>query len=110
MPDTNAESGDKPASQPIHVGGHHVGKAVGGRGLTALYPDLDIPPDPRLIAEGWERRFTADPRGTKEAIQLYTEMGYEVHTEPVKPTELSDDCQGCALATRFFMTIYTRKR
>ena len=37
-------------------------------------------------------------------------MGYEVHLEPILAADLSDECQGCTLATNFFVTVYTRKR
>ncbi len=67
-------------------------------------------PDPKLVAEGWERRFIADPPRAKEAIQLYTELGFEVLAEPVKETELDSDCADCKLViSRLFVTIYTRK-
>ncbi len=76
---------------------------------SLLSPDTELKPNPELVAQGWERRFMAGPTRTKEAVQLYTEMGYEVHLEPVKPADLSDECQDCRLATHFFVTIYTRK-
>lgn len=72
--------------------------------------EAQFEPDPELVAEGWERRFMADARRAREAIDLYTEMGYEVHTEPVLPAELGDDCDGCKLVVAFqFQNIYTRK-
>ena len=76
---------------------------------TFLIPDLNSEPDPELVARGWERRFMAGPVRAKEAKQLYTELGYQVHLEPVKPAELDDQCQGCLLAAQFFVTLYTRK-
>ncbi len=73
-----------------------------------LSPDTDLPPKPELVAKGWERRFTAGPVRIKEVVQLYEEMGYEVHLEPMVPSELSEDCKDCRLATNFFVTVYTR--
>ncbi|MFQ5616246.1 MAG: hypothetical protein ACE5GO_07285 [Anaerolineales bacterium] len=73
-------------------------------------PDLDFDPDPELAAEGWERRFMADPARTRETIQLYTELGFEVRMETIQPTELSVVCGDCRLATcNAYVTVYTRK-
>ncbi|HEY5669724.1 MAG TPA: hypothetical protein VIS10_06970 [Anaerolineales bacterium] len=74
-------------------------------------PDLDFEPDPRLVAEGWERRFMADADRAKEAVELYQSLGFEVLTEEVKPTELSDLCLDCQLVVcRYYVTVYTRKK
>jgi hypothetical protein len=71
-------------------------------------PQFD--PDPALIVQGWQRRFTADMRRVQEAVRLYTELGYEVLTVPVNPEELSEDCSGCRLIVALqFQTIYTRR-
>ncbi len=68
-------------------------------------------PDTALIAEGWERRFTADLERVAEAIALYTQLGFEVRVEPVPLPEASSECQPCHSASaRQFKTIYTRKR
>jgi hypothetical protein len=67
--------------------------------------------NPRLAAEGWQRRFMADPIRAKEAIQLYTELGFEVHLETIQPSELSPACGDCRLAVCYaYQTIYTRKK
>jgi hypothetical protein len=76
-----------------------------------LLSDAQLQPDPRLVADGWERRFTADEQRAKEAMELYTQLGYEVRAEPVRPEELPDDCQDCRTVVSFyFLAIYTRKR
>ncbi len=75
-----------------------------------LAPDTELPPRPELIAQGWERRFMAGAGRAKEAVELYTAMGFEVHLEPILASDLSDECQGCTLATNFFVTVYTRKQ
>jgi len=73
--------------------------------------DAQLRPDASLIAQGWERRFTADEQRAKEAMELYSQLGYEVRAEPVHPEELQDDCQDCkTVASYYFQTIYTRKR
>jgi hypothetical protein len=65
---------------------------------------------PELVAQGWQRRFTADERRIKEVVELYTQLGYEVRTEPVRTEELDGDCQSCrATVSVPFHTIYTRR-
>ena len=77
----------------------------------ALSPTLNFPTDPRLEAEGWQRRYMADPNQVEDAVRLYTELGFEVRTETIQPSELSTLCGSCGLATcRAYVTIYTRKR
>jgi hypothetical protein len=63
-----------------------------------------------LIAAGWERRFIADMLRAKEVTALYRSLGFEVHTEPLKPAELDPQCSDCQLAAcHTYVTIYTRK-
>jgi hypothetical protein len=67
--------------------------------------------DPALVAEGWERRFTADAQRTAEAVELYEQLGYEVRAEPVRAEEAGTDCEDCStLMVVEFKTIYTRKK
>jgi hypothetical protein len=78
-----------------------------GRFLT----EAQLQPDPALVADGWERRFTADSQRAAEAIELYTQLGYEVRVESLRPEEITDECEGChSLAALEFKTIYTRKK
>ena len=73
-------------------------------------PPFERPPDPALVAEGWDRLFMADSQRLKEYTELYASMGYEVRAEKVKPEEISDQCADCALLIcRQFLTLYTRK-
>lgn len=73
--------------------------------------DAQLQPDPELAAAGWERRFTADEQRTKEVVELYTQLGYEVRAEPVRAEELADHCQDCrTVVSIHFCTIYTRRR
>lgn len=79
--------------------------------MSAKLPDLNFEADPHLVAEGWERRFMADSQRASEATEIYTSLGYEVRTEAVSPSELSDECGDCQLVVcRTYVTIYTRKR
>jgi len=73
-------------------------------------PTLEFTPDLDLVDEGWERRFMADPDRAKEATQIYSQMGYEVRVEAVKPSELGTICGDCReVACKEYVTIYTRK-
>ncbi len=73
--------------------------------------DVRWKPDPALVAEGWERRFIVDRQRAGEIMELYRQLGYDVRAEPVRPSELEDECEQCQLiATLQFVTIYTRKR
>jgi hypothetical protein len=73
--------------------------------------DAQLQPDPALVAEGWERRFTADDQRIQEVVELYSQLGYEVRAEPVHAGEIHEDCTDChsAILSRF-KTIYTRRR
>jgi hypothetical protein len=72
--------------------------------------EAQLRPDPVLIAEGWQRRFTVDEERAKEVTDLYTQLGYEVRAEAVHAGEPQDDCHDClASATLRLRTIYTRK-
>lgn len=78
--------------------------------LLNFYQENSCPTDPELAAEGWERRFMAHPNRVEEAVQLYTEMGFEVRVEPTKPSEFNEGCDECRLADCInFLTIYTRR-
>jgi len=75
-----------------------------------MLSDAALEGDPKLLAEGWERRFMADGARAKEAVELYEELGYEVRTEAVHAEEVADDCEDCQLLMLLkFQTIYTRK-
>jgi hypothetical protein len=74
------------------------------------YPACSLPPDPKLVAAGWERRFIADARMVREAIATYKELGYEVRLEPFNTEVLRDECGGCKELFEKFSVIYTRKK
>ncbi|MDZ7343188.1 MAG: hypothetical protein ONA90_01605 [candidate division KSB1 bacterium] len=73
-------------------------------------PGCISPPDPKLIAEGWERRFIADAKRAQDAIEMYGELGYDVRLAPVNATALSEACSGCLIAFTQFRAVYTRKK
>ena len=67
--------------------------------------------NPDLVAKGWQRRFVTDSRRIKEVTDLYDELGFEIHAEPVQAEEFDDDCEDCGLVALLkFSTIYTRKK
>ena len=81
------------------------------RSTERVLSDAQLQPDPALIAEGWERRFTADGQRVQEAIELYAQLGYEVRAESLLPEQLTGECEGCrSPVTTEFKTIYTRKK
>jgi len=68
-----------------------------------------LPPDPELMAQGWQRRFIADPRMARDAVDNYHELGYEVKLEPVSLEHLKDECSACRTILERFQTVYTRR-
>jgi hypothetical protein len=67
--------------------------------------------DPARIADGWERRFIADAQRAQEAMDLYSQLGYEVCADSVSPEEVGEDCGDCQLlAALQFKIIYTRRK
>jgi hypothetical protein len=84
--------------------------ALFSRSAGRVLSEAQLQPDPALVADGWERRFTADSQRAEEAIELYAKLGYEVRTESLRPDEFTDECEDCrSLAVPEFKTIYTRK-
>jgi hypothetical protein len=82
-----------------------------GQEAHRVLSERQLQADPKLVAEGWERRFITDSRRTQEVIDLYRELGFEIHLEPVQVEQFDDDCQDCALVAFLkFVTVYTRKK
>jgi len=78
---------------------------------TPRMPAFERPANPGLASEGWERRFMADGKRLNEYVELYTSLGFEVHTETVQPEEIGPECTDCRLIIcRQFVTLYTRRR
>ncbi len=68
------------------------------------------PPDPKLIAEGWERRFIADAKRAQDAVEMYEALAQEVRVEAIMPADIKAECQGCWLVLSQLRAIYTRKK
>ena len=49
----------------------------------------------QLVAEGWERRFIACEPRLSEMVEMYKEIGFEVHLEPL-PSKDEIDQASCA--------------
>lgn len=73
--------------------------------------EAQLSADPELLAQGWERRFITDGLRAREMVDLYTELGYEVHLEPIDQEQFSEECEECVLVALLkFATLYTRKK
>jgi hypothetical protein len=67
--------------------------------------------DPRRLAAGWTRRFTAVGARADESVALYVELGFEAVADPVVRRDLPDGCDDCEVAGLLAMkTVYTRER
>jgi hypothetical protein len=68
-------------------------------------------PEGLLVAEGWTRQFNTDEPRLSEAVQVYEEMGLEVHLEPVVVDPESDTCQMCFEQDNHrYKTIWTKPK
>ncbi len=99
---TDREPGN--IKEPLHMLNQQCAKNSGSALGCAL------PADSTLSAQGWEKRFLADARMAKEAVQTYSELGYEVRLEPLREDEMKDECSGCKSLLKHFKTVYTRKK
>ena len=70
----------------------------------------DLPEDADLKAAGWTWRCNADDRRSRELIDTYTELGFEVRLESIDVNAMCDDCGGCKSAMAAFSAVYTRKK
>jgi hypothetical protein len=72
--------------------------------------------DEELAASGWDKRFVACEPRLSEAVELYKEIGFEVHLEPLPEKETPDpssceqsECTACFEVNRErYRIIYTR--
>ncbi|MBW1698797.1 MAG: hypothetical protein JRH18_05880 [Deltaproteobacteria bacterium] len=63
-----------------------------------------------FIAEGWVKRATYDEPRLSEMVEMYREIGFEVHLEPFNP-EFEPECSECMkMAPERYKTIYTRRK
>ena len=83
---------------------------TGCKGGLDENPAFSIPADPQLVADGWERRYLADPDRAREAIDLYESLGYEVKAQSLTPGDFGPNCGDCAsVVCSNYVLIYTRK-
>ena len=62
----------------------------------------------RLKADGWTKQNTIDEPRLTELVEMYKDMGLEVHIEDIHPEEM-DQCDECMrLRPERYKTIYTR--
>ena len=67
-------------------------------------------PEENLVQAGWEKQATYDDPRLSEMVEMYEEIGLEVHLEPFDP-ENEEGCTGCMqLTPEKFKTIYTRRK
>jgi hypothetical protein len=65
----------------------------------------------QLVAEGWTRQFTTDEPRLSEAVEMYEQMGLEVHLGPVVLDPDSGVCQMCfEQDCQRYQTIWTRPK
>jgi hypothetical protein len=63
-----------------------------------------------LEAAGWQHRFEAAATRTGELVDLYQDLGFEVTTRNLAPTEVGPECAGCAIvACTQYVALYTRR-
>ena len=64
----------------------------------------------QLLKEGWKIQTTYDEPRLSEIVEMYREIGHEVHLEPFVPEE-SPGCSECMkLNPEKYQTIYTREK
>ena len=71
---------------------------------------MSTTPEEKLAREGWKKQVTYDDPRLSEMVEIYKEMGLDVHLEPFN-AENEEGCTGCMqLFPGRFKTIYTRKK
>lgn len=67
-------------------------------------------PEEKLISEGWQKQATYDDPRLTEMVEMYEEIGLDVHLEPFNP-ENEKGCTGCMqMMPELYKTIYTRNK
>jgi len=67
--------------------------------------------DPTLTADGWVKRYLADPARSDEARELYASMGYDVYEQKLDPADFPSSCGECpSVVCQGYVMIYTRRR
>lgn len=62
-----------------------------------------------LAREGWERQSTYDEPRLSELVEMYEELGFEVHLETFHPEEESGCAECMKVSPEKYKTIYTKK-
>jgi len=69
-----------------------------------------------LVAAGWERRFIACEPRLSEMVEMYKEIGFDVHLEPLpSKEEMQSGCEESGCTACFYedperyRTIFTRQ-
>jgi methyl coenzyme M reductase subunit D len=63
-----------------------------------------------LKKKGWARQFVTDEPRLSEAVELYRELGYEVHLEDATMDEVNQICANCLPADcNNYKIIFIRK-
>ncbi len=105
-PEDGARPSGLPTGDETTVGA--LGRVV-EREARRVLSEEQFAPDPRLLAEGWQRRFMTDGLRAEEAMAMYRSLGFEVLAQPVKSEDVADECSDCRLLMALrFATIYTR--
>jgi len=64
----------------------------------------------QLAKEGWKKQTTYDEPRLSEMVEMYKEIGLEVHLETFIP-EQNPGCSDCMkISPEKYRTIYTRKK
>ena len=67
-------------------------------------------PEEKLISAGWQKQATYDDPRLTELVEMYEEIGLEVHLEPFNPA-IEEGCTGCMqIRPELYKTLYTRKK
>ena len=71
---------------------------------------MSLTPEEKLIKDGWQKQATYDDPRLSEMVEMYAEIGLEVHLEPFN-VENESGCSGCMqLKPDLFKTLYTRRK
>ncbi len=96
-------------------------RSAGGPGATDAGTGADchtvpassaagIPGNLARAAEGWQRRYLADEHRAREAVELYSSLGFEVRAEQLDASHFGPQCGECSLAVcTSYVLIYTRR-
>lgn len=63
-----------------------------------------------LVRQGWQKQATYDEPRLSEMVDMYREIGFEVHLEPFDPGQEAG-CTSCMQEfAECYQTIYTKKK